>query len=261
MTPTDSSTPDSDLEAGVLRVVLDRPERRNAINHELLDALHAAVDRTVTDDAVRAVVITGRGDTFCAGADIYDYAAFDTEQFKAFTGRASSLCNRLTRARVPVIAAVNGLALGGGFELAMACDVVFAADDASFGLPETSIGLIPGWHGTQRLTNAIGAKLALESIWTGRRWSAHEARRLGLVNHVCEAGTVVARAVEFAARFSSASPAAVTAAKSAVRRAAVENVDNGLPVERAGLLDLFEHSGREGIAAFVEHRRPSWEGT
>jgi len=168
---------------------------------------------------------------------------------------------RIRRVRVPLIAAVRGYALGGGCELAMACDMIVAADDARFGQPEIRIGVMPGAGGTQRLTRAIGKARAMELILTGRTMTAQEAETHGLVTRVVPAEATVGAALELAAQIAAMPPLAVRSAKAAILDAAERNLSDGLARERASFFDLFDTEDQaEGMAAFTQKRRPTWSG-
>lgn len=251
--PVSTSTVD-----GVLTVTLSRPDKRNALDRRALTGLRAALDRARTDPDVRAVVLTGAGPVFCAGADIGEYATATPAGFADFTDLANTVVAELAALPKPVVAAVDGPALGGGFELVLAADVAYAADTATFGLPELSLGLIPGWAGTQRLTNALGVQRTLAALWTGRRFGAAEALALGLVTEVCPAESLLPAAVGFARQVGALPPAVLAATKRAVRSAASQQVGPGAAVEREALLRLFADTGQEGIAAFVAKRSPRW---
>ena len=248
-------------DAGVLTLTLNRPAKRNAIDATCLDELAAALDAAAADPAVRAVVLTGSGQLFSAGADVGAYATASPAEFEDFTARANAVVTRIATLPKPVVAAVNGPAFGGGFELVLAADVAYAAATATFALPELSLGLIPGWAGTQRLTNALGTKRVLACLWSGRRLTAAEALEGGLVNEVCPAEEVLPAAVAFAGRVGALPAQVVAAAKRAVRQAASQQVEPGAALEREALCRLFADTGREGVAAFLDKRPPRWEAS
>lgn len=246
-------------------LTLNRPEKYNAIDRSTVDALHSVLDGVDGDDEVGAVVLTGAGEAFAAGADVGFYARSDAAALTAFTDRCNALCERISRFAVPVVAAVHGLALGGGFELVLACDVVVAEDDAVFGLPEVSLGLLPGWGGTQRLTWHAGPARARWLMMSGERLDAARAEDWGIVTSRCEPGTVVRRAYAVADRLAGQAPLAVAAIREAVTAAVYrgpERADGpGFRHERAALEMLFSSAdGREGVAAFVQKRPPHFTG-
>ncbi len=254
-----SAAPQMTLD-GVALVTLDRPEALNALDFALLEQLASALEALDAGGVCRAVVITGAGTrAFAAGADIRELAS-QTQASLAAGGRFDSW-DRLAAIGLPLIAAVRGFALGGGCELAMTCDMIVAADDATFGQPEIRIGVMPGAGGTQRLTRAIGKAKAMELVLTGRTMSATEAEAHGLVTSVVPAAATVDAALELAGRIASMPPVAVRAAKAAILDAAAGSLADGLARERAAFFRLFDTDDQsEGMAAFAEKRAPVWSG-
>jgi enoyl-CoA hydratase len=244
----------------VALVTLDRPEALNALSFRLIEELVTALEALDADPDVRAIVLTGAGDrAFAAGADVTEMAA-GTPESMATDGRFDRW-DEVGRLRTPLIAAVRGFALGGGCELAMACDMIVAGDTAKFAQPEVRLGVIPGAGGTQRLPRAIGKAKAMELILTGRSIDAAEAERLGLVTQVVPAAETVDAALILAGRIAALPPLAVQAAKEAVARAYEEPLDAGLAHERRAFLALFAtEDQKEGMAAFLEKRKPAWRG-
>jgi enoyl-CoA hydratase len=249
-----------DDRPGVVLVTLDRPEVLNALDYRTLGELAEALEKLDSDESVRCVVITGAGDrAFAAGADIKEMA--DATPVTLSAANNFARWERLKRVRVPLIAAVRGFALGGGCELAMACDMVVAADDATFGQPEIKIGIMPGAGGTQRLTRALGKAKAMEMILTGRNLSARDAYERGLVSQIVAREETVPAALALAAEIAALPPLAVRAAKEAVNRAYELSLDAGLEFERRNFFMLFASDDqKEGMAAFIEKRQPSWKG-
>jgi enoyl-CoA hydratase len=245
---------------GVALVWLDRPEVLNALDYKTLGELTDALEALDADESVRCVVITGSGDrAFAAGADIKEMA--DATPVTMSVANNFARWERIRRVRVPLIAAVRGFALGGGCELAMACDMVVAADDATFGQPEIKIGIMPGAGGTQRLTRALGKAKAMELILTGRNLSAREAYERGLVTQLVAREETVNEALRLASEVASMPPLAVRAAKEAVNRAHELSLEAGLEFERRNFFMLFASDDqKEGMAAFVEKRKPTWRG-
>jgi enoyl-CoA hydratase/carnithine racemase len=242
-------------------LVLDRPRRLNAFDLRMLTELDAHLARVTADREVRAVVLTGGPRAFSAGADVRGYVDASHTQLRTITETAGAVCRRIAELPVPTLAAVRGLALGGGFEVVLACDLVVAADDAQLGLPETELGLIPGWGGTQRLTRLVGVHRALELIFTAGRLDAAQAHRLGVVNRVRPADDVVPDALAWAEELSGRAPHALAAAKTAVRAAAAGVGDPGFALERELLLGLYPTAdGVEGVRAFAEKRRAEFGG-
>ena len=245
---------------GVALITLDRPRVLNALNFDLLDALATALETLDADPSCRAIVITGEGDrAFAAGADIGELAT-QTPASLAAGGRFGAW-DRIGAIGLPIIAAVRGFALGGGCELAMAADMIVAAEDAQFGQPEILIGVMPGAGGTQRLTRAIGKARAMEMILTGRMLTAREAEIHGLVTKVVPAEGTVDAALELGAKIATMPPVAVRAAKAAILDAAERGLSEGLARERAAFFELFDTQDQaEGMAAFTQKRPPVWSG-
>ncbi len=247
--------------ARVAIITINRPEKRNALNIQTREEGAAALEELRTDAEVRVVVITGAGDkAFVAGADIAEFAGRTAvSQRDVMTGR--SLFTAIDSFPKPVIAMINGYCLGGGCELALACDLRVASDRASFGQPEINLGIIPGGGGTQRLTHLIGEGKAMELIMTGDIIDAQTAFRLGLVNLVVPADELEAKTMELANRIAEKSPNALRMAKEAVKTAARSTLDEGLRRE----IDLFalcfsSADKDEGVSAFLEKRKPDFKG-
>ncbi|GLK79547.1 enoyl-CoA hydratase [Methylopila turkensis] len=238
-------------------VTLNRPKALNALNARLIGELGDAIQAFEADQAVGAVVITGSEKAFAAGADITEMASKSfTEVYFADLGGAWA---RLVACRKPRIAAVSGYALGGGAELAQMCDVVIASETAKFGQPEITLGIIPGFGGTQRLTRAIGKAKAMDLILTGRMMDAEEAERSGLVSRVVPGDRLLDEALSAAAKIASFSRAAVLAAKEAVEVAHETGLSEGVRFERRAFQALFAtEDQKEGMAAFVEKRKPAF---
>jgi enoyl-CoA hydratase len=245
---------------GVALVTLQRPASLNALDFALLDELAQALENLDNDGLCRAIVITGSGTrAFAAGADIPELASQTSGSLRS-EGRFQTW-DRLAAVGLPLIAAVRGFALGGGCELAMACDMIVAADDATFGQPEIRLGVMPGAGGTQRLTRAIGKARAMELILTGRTMNAAEALAHGLVTRVVPAEATVDAALELAGRIAAMPPTAVRAAKAAVLDADERSLSAGLAREREAFFGLFDTDDQsEGMIAFTEKRPPVWSG-
>jgi len=243
----------------VLELTLNRPKVLNALSFALLGALSDAFGRAAGDEAVRAVVVTGAGRAFAAGADIQELSRVTAGDFLG-TG-VFDAWERVASFPKPVIAAVNGFCLGGGMELAMSCDMIIAAEEAVFGQPEILLGLIPGAGGTQRLPRVVGKYIASEMVFAGRRLSAQEAERLGLVNRVVPAAQVVEVARELADRIAAQAPLAARQAKAALRAAFESPLAQGLEAERQRFYALFgTEDQREGTRAFLDKRDAQWKG-
>jgi enoyl-CoA hydratase len=244
---------------GVGLVRLNRARAFNALNGPLMDELMDALENMDADDAIRCMVITGNERAFAAGADIMEMAqATPVEMVNmAFIAR----WERLRNIRKPVIAAVSGYALGGGCELAMACDMIIASESAVFGQPEINLGVIPGAGGTQRLTRTIGKALTMEMVLNDRRLTAEEAARFGLVNRVVPVEDYLDVAIDLAAQIAARAPVAIQSAKDAVNMALETPLTVGLAYERNHFYALFStEDQKEGMAAFLEKRDPQWQG-
>ena len=252
----------SSRKGPVVVLALHRPQAKNALNEELLSALNAKLDSIRTDDAVRAVVLTGSDGVFCAGADI---SAFDQIRADSLLGERKALGGKiwadLGTFPKPVIAAVEGLALGGGCELALACDIVIAGESAEFGVPEVKLGVIPGGGGTQRLVQAIGKSKAMAMLLTGDSRSAQQACAAGLVAEVVTDGEAGAHALAMAQRIAKNSPLAVALAKDAALRAFETSQSQGLEHERRNFhVSVHSADSHEGQAAFLRKRTPEFTG-
>ena len=240
-------------------VRLNRPKQLNALNGAVMDALCVALEELDRDNAVRAIVVTGNERAFAAGADIGEMATASPIDM-LLTNRIGQW-DRIRKITKPVIAAVNGWALGGGCELAMALDLIVAGEGAKFGQPEISIGVIPGAGGTQRLTRAVGKGRAMEMILTGEPITAREAEAAGLVARVMQDELVVEDALALAAKVATKSPIALRLAKEAVNAAYEMSLTDALAHERRLFYLLFaSEDQKEGMAAFLEKRSPDFTG-
>lgn len=249
----------TEIRGRVAVVTLNRPAARNALNAQLLGELMEALEGFDRDESVGAMVITGSERAFAAGADIKEMAGKSRADMMA--GSFISDFGRLMFIRKPLIAAVSGWALGGGCEVALACDMIIASDTAKFGQPEIALGVIPGAGGTQRLTHAVGKSVAMEMILNSRTLSAQEALQLGLVNHVVPSGQCVEQAIQLAEEIASRAPLAVRAAKRMINLAHVQSLADGLREERQEFYGLFgTEDQKEGMQGFMDKRRPTWKG-
>jgi enoyl-CoA hydratase len=249
-------------EDAVATLTLNRPDKLNALNAELLTELHAAVHALESDASVRAVVVTGAGDkAFAAGADIAAMSEMTTTQAKTFADLGHAIGAAMEASRVPYIAAVNGFALGGGCELALACDFIYAADKAKVGQPEVNLGVIPGFGGTQRLARRVGIGRARELCMTGDILGAEEALRIGLVNRVTSREDLLGAAREVAKKIAAKGPLAIAQCKRVMLRGADLPLTTAHELEAQAFSALFgSHDQREGMKAFVEKRAAKFEG-
>lgn len=248
-------------EDGVEILVLKHPPV-NALSTGVIEALSHRLAEVESSPGARAVVLTGDGQYFSAGADVKEMAMMDLSQAPKVVEQGLALFGRLESLRPPVIASINGLALGGGLELALACDLRIAGESAKLGAPETKIGLIPAYGGTQRLSRLLGAPKARELIFTASMISAAEAHRIGLVNKVVPAGQELRAARDLAHTIAQNAPKAVQAAKRAIREGRERPLVEGLRLESELFANevLPSEDLREGIAAFVERRPPKFKG-
>jgi enoyl-CoA hydratase/carnithine racemase len=245
----------------IAEITLDRPEAMNALSTSLLTALTEQFQATRADPAVLVVVLSGSGErAFCAGADLKERAAMSDAQIMAQRPVFRAAFGALLALPQPALAAVHGFALGGGCELALSCDVIVADDSAIFGLPEASVGLVPGCGGTQLLARRVGPGRAAELIFTGRKLDVAGAQAIGLVDvHAPDGASARSQALELANQIAGNSPVAVRAAKQALRNGAGLSLAAALDVEDAAWRTAaVSPDRREGIAAFAEKRRPVW---
>ena len=249
-------------DGAVRTITIHRPEKLNALNGTVIAELHHAFARAGADPGVRALVLTGAGDkAFVAGADISEMTALTPLQLRDFSRHGQALMLAIERLGKPVVAAINGFALGGGFELAMACQLRLAADSARIGQPEVKLGLIPGFGGTQRLLRLCGRAAALELCLTGEPIDAARAYQLGLVNRIVPTGDLAAEAAALAARLAALAPQAVRGIIDTIAHGGECALDQGLDYETQVFAMLASSQDmREGTSAFLEKRRPSFSG-
>ncbi len=249
-------------EQGICIITINRPNQLNALNRDTINELSEALMTADKDKNIKAIIITGSGEkSFVAGADIKEFAHFGVNEGKRLAGQGHEKLFDLTQnLRTPVIAAINGFALGGGLELAMSCHLRVASDNARMGLPETSLGLIPGYGGTQRLAQLIGKGRAMELIFTAKMIKADEALNMGLVNHVVPQSELLAKCNEIATAISKNSSVAIGYAIDAVN-AGFEDGVNGFTAEINAFGDCFGTADfKEGTTAFLEKRKPNFPG-
>lgn len=243
-------------------VRLNRPDKFNALSREMIFTLTSIFTKIENEPDLRAVILTGVGDkAFCAGTDITELASLDEARAQEVSSRGQLLCNQIENCRVPVIAAVNGLATGGGCELALACHLRIATPAARFSLPETKLGVIPAYGGTQRLAREIGNGRALEMMLTGRTVNADEALQFGLVNQIAPPSELTAAATSLATEIAALAPLAMRACLEAVNRGTELSLEDGLALEAKLFASLFATDDvREGTSAFLEKRTPVFKG-
>ncbi len=249
-------------EPGIYLLTINRPQALNALSPRVIAELTSALASLQADAGVRALLVTGAGDkAFVAGADIAAMSAMSPLEGRAFSLAALGLMRGLEAAPFPAIALVNGYALGGGCELALACDWIVAAENAQFGQPEVSLGICPGFGGTQRLPRLVGRAMALEMCVAGRAIKAPEALRIGLVNHVVPAAGLMEKGLELARAIAARGPVAVGLTKHLIQHGQDLDLENALRLEADNFAVLCATGDkREGMAAFLEKRKPNFTG-
>ena len=250
-------------EDGIAIITFNRPKALNALNTDLIAELSQAADKIAEDEAIRVLILTGAGEkAFVAGADITELATYSSLQAKVFSKQGHETFNKIQDLSIPVIAAVNGYALGGGCEIALVCDFIYASDNAMFGLPEITLGLMPGFGGTQRLPRLIGMNMAKEMIYTGKMISAAEANRIGLVNKVCPLGTLMEEVKKIADQIASKGKVSLRAVKQTINSGMNVDLMSGCGIEiNAFALCLASEDAREGTNAFIEKRKAAFKGS
>ncbi len=251
-----------EVRDGVGLVTVNRPKALNALNGSTIAELDACFASVQADATVRAVVVTGAGDrAFVAGADIAEMAGMSPDRARSLAAAGQRAFARLEALSIPTVAAVNGFALGGGNELALACDLVYASEKARFGQPEVTLGLVPAWGGTQRLARRVGPMRALEMVLAGETYDAQRAKEMGLCLEVLPPEKLLDHALARARLIATRGPLAVAAAKRVLRAGADAGLSEGLALEAEAFGRLFASEDvREGTKAFLEKRAPRFEG-
>jgi len=246
-----------EIKNQVAILTINRPELLNAVDQSIAQELNEKVEDCLNNTALGVIIITGAGDkAFVAGADIKKMQKMDSKQAREFAAAGQKMTLTIENSIKPVIAAINGYALGGGCEISLACHMRIASENARLGLPEVSLGLIPGWGGTQRLPRLVGMGTAFEMITTGRMITAQEAYRIGLVNKVVPNGDLMKKTLEVSELILKNSPNAIAQALNCIRAGSSLNVEAGLKIERDSFSTLFETSEtKEGLNAFIEKRK------
>ena len=247
---------------GTSIITINRPKALNALNMETLKELKEAVETESAKKEVRTIIITGAGEkAFVAGADIAEMSDFNKEQAIAFSKIGNDTFNAIAQAQVPVIAAVNGFALGGGMELSMACDFRLSSENASFALPEVSLGLIPGFAGTQRASRLLGQGIASEMIFTGAMIDATRAKEIGLVNNVYTSEELMDQALKIASKINKQAPIAVSSTKKLINQGLDVSLEKGIDLEAQAFGSIFEtKDAKEGTKAFINKEKYAYQG-
>ena len=245
-----------EAEGAVGILTIDRPKALNALNSEVLEDLNAALDQ-VDLDVIRCLILTGAGEkSFVAGADIAEMSNLTVAEGTAFGKKGNDIFLRIEKFPIPVIAAVNGFALGGGCELSMSCDIRLCSENALFGQPEVGLGITPGFGGTQRLARIVGQGIAKELIYSASNIKADEAYRIGLVNHVYPQEELLPAAKKLAGKIAANAPIAVRSCKKAINEGIQVSIDEGVAIEEDIFGKCFEtHDQKEGMGAFLEKRK------
>ena len=247
-------------KSDVAWIKINKPESLNALDENLISELKYAFETTGKDDEVSVIILIGEGKAFVAGADIEQMSSINPNRAREFANHGMELMTYIENLEKPVIAAVNGFALGGGCELALACDLRIASSKAKFGQPEVGLGITPGFGGTQRLSRLIGSSNAKLLIYTGNIIDANEAYRMGLVNSVVEPDLLISTAEELASNIASKSQMAVKYSKTAINKGIQTDIDTGLEIEKNIFALCFaSQDQKEGMTAFLEKRKPNFK--
>jgi enoyl-CoA hydratase len=248
---------------GIATIIFNRPKALNALSDDLLKEFTLALDDISKNEDIRVLILTGAGEkAFVAGADITELSTFNSLQAKDFSKKGHKTISKLQELAIPVIAAVNGFALGGGSEVALACDFIYASENAVFGLPEINLGIMPGFGGTQRLPRLIGKNMAKEMIFTGKMIKADEAYRVGLANKVCPPESLMDEVLKTAKTIASKGKVSLRGAKDAVNTGMNSDLETGCNIEiDAFALCFASDDAKEGTSAFLEKRKADFKGS
>jgi len=252
-----------EIQDNIATISFNRPKALNALNQALLEEFNTAITQIEENPEIRVLVLTGAGGkSFVAGADISQLTQMNSLQAKKFATIGQNIFFRLENLPIPVIAAVNGFALGGGTELSLACDFIYASEKAIFGLPEITLGIIPGFGGTQRLARLVGTNMARELIYTGKTISAQEAKEIGIANRVCAAEALMDEVMKTAAAIAKKGSTSLRAAKESIAAGKDVDLATGCRIEAdAFALCMASIDAKEGTSAFLEKRKADFKGT
>lgn len=250
----------TEIKNNIAILTINRPDALNAMNEEVVTDLELAVETCIKDENVGVIILTGAGEkAFVAGADIKKMQMMDSEDALAFGKSGQKMTLTIENSPKPVIAAVNGFALGGGCEISMACHIRVASENAIFGQPEVLLGILPGWGGTQRLPKLVGMGMAIEIITTGRMIGAEEARTIGLVNHVVPQSELLKKCKELANQILKNGPNAIANSLDSIQKGVGNTTEEGLAIEVDNFSKLFgSEEASEGLSAFIEKRSPNF---
>lgn len=248
------------LEEGIFIVTINRPDKMNALSKAVFDDLEKMMEEVETNTSILSVIITGAGNkAFVAGADISEFSGFNATQGKALAKRGQDIFNRIEKSPKPIVAAVNGFALGGGCELALACHFIYASENAKFGQPEVNLGLIPGYGGTQRLTQLVGRNRSMELLLSGNMLTAKEAMEYGIINKITTPEELIPKTKEILQTIQSKGPIAVAKIIECVNQ--FDHTQQGYDFEIQKFGECFQTEDmKEGAAAFLEKRKPVFKG-
>jgi enoyl-CoA hydratase len=248
---------------GIATITFNRPKSLNALNSQLILELSAALEAVSQNEDIRVLILTGAGEkAFVAGADIGELSTLNPIQARYFAKNGHKIMDQLQALAIPVIAALNGFTLGGGLEIALACDFIYASENAKVGLPEINLGIIPGFGGTQRLARLVGKNLAKEMIFTGKMLSADEAERKGIINKVLPADVLMDEVTKTARTIASKGKVSLSAAKSAINDGTNVDLSSGCELEiNAFALCMASEDSKEGTTAFLEKRPPVFKAS
>lgn len=242
-------------------VTFNRPKAMNALNAQVLNELEQAIHKISEDSSVRCLVLTGEGKAFVAGADITEFQGITPDQAEQISAKGQKIFSQIERLEIPVIAAVNGFALGGGLELALSCDFILASEKTKWGLPEVTLGLLPGYGGTQRLTLKTNQGIAKRVALSGEMFSAKQGRKWGLFAEVFDAEDFMGEVLKVVESVCERAPIAVRMTKAAIQAGVDLGQEKGFEVERRAFFEIFKTEDKnEGVAAFLEKRKPEFKG-
>ena len=251
-----------EIDNSIATIFFNRPKALNALNNALFDELDTALDQIMDMGDVRVLILTGSGDkAFVAGADISELSKMSPLQAKYFSRKGQKVFSKIEDLPIPAIAAVNGFALGGGSEAALACDFIYASEKAVFGLPEINLGLIPGFGGTQRLARLVGNNRAKEMVFTGKNITADKALEYGMVNQICAPDSLMEEVLKTAKKIASKGKVALRAAKEVIQNGTATDLETGCRIENDAFgMTMTSVDAKEGTSAFLEKRKPEFKG-